>query len=558
MQEALDQARAVLGTTSPNPAVGAVVVWDGRVVGRGATQPPGGAHAEVMALDEAGDAARGATLYVTLEPCAHQGRTPPCTDAIREARIAEVVVAFGDPDPEVDGEGIRALADAGVTVRTGDGATQAALHYEAYAHHRRSGRPFVTAKYAASLDGKIAATSGDSRWVSGPETRARAHLQRPTFDAILVGVGTILLDDPQLTARPGGSSEGVPQPLRVVLDSRGRTPLDARVLQEQKLAPTLIATTDQSSSEWRDAIEGLGVCIAVLESEEGRVALGPLLDRLSGDGVVSLLVEGGGQVHGSFFDAGLVDKVTAIIAPLIIGGDSATAVVGRGAERMRDAIRLRDLSVERLGADLLVTGYPLAPAPDASVRVRVAGADDYDGLLALIEDAAARLDLGLDLERALANAATGTGGFWVAIEGGSEEEAGRVVGGVALAFHDPAWLERADGRHRAGLEQLRVAAEWRAHGLAVRLLESAEAAAEGRGFAWLTALPSPGLTAPSAGPSAAEGESDASGLTPDDWRTRGFRYYRRSPEGASLRIKQLRPESDLEAIRGQSDPSGRT
>ena len=266
--------------------------------------------------------------------------------------------------------------------------------------------------------------------------------------------------------------------------------------------------------------------------------------------MVSLLVEGGGQVHGSFFDAGLVDKVTAIIAPMIIGGDSATAVVGRGAERMRDAVRLRDLSVERLGADLLVTGYPLAPAPDAAVSVRVAGADDHDGLMALIEDAAARLDQGPVLERALANVATGTGGFWVAIEGGSEEEAGRVVGGVALAFLDPDWPERADGRHRAGLEQLRVAAEWRAHGLAARLLESAEAAAEGRGFAWLSALPS-------AGPPTAEGESDASGLTPDEWRARGFRYYRRSPEGASLRIKQLRPEPDLEATRGQSDPGGR-
>src|SRR5690606_14942111 len=227
MRLALDEAEQALGLPAPNPAVGAVVVRDGRVVGRGRTQPPGGAHAEVVALREAGDAARGATVYATLEPCAHHGRTPPCTDALIKAGVAEVRYALHDPDPQVDGRGRTALEAAGVRVEEGDGATEASRQLEGYLKHRRTGRPLVIVKYAASLDGRIAAASGDSRWVSGPQTLEWAHRNRPKLDAIVVGSNTVVVDNPQLTARPGGSTEGVHQPLRVVLDSRGRTPPDA-------------------------------------------------------------------------------------------------------------------------------------------------------------------------------------------------------------------------------------------------------------------------------------------------------------------------------------------
>ena len=417
MAEALALAHEVLGTTSPNPAVGAVVVRDGRIIGRGATQPlalaPGGHHAEVMALRDAGEDARGSTVYVTLEPCAHHGRTPPCTDALIAAGVAEVVIAAGDPDSQVDGSGLRRLHEAGIAVRTGDGAAEAALHYEAYAHHRRTGRPFVTAKYAASLDGKIAATSGDSRWISGPETRAWAHKQRAKLDAILVGADTIILDNPQLTARPGGSNDGVHQPLRIVLDTRGRIDPSAQVLQDQDLAHTLVATTMRSPQTWRDAVAATGATVAIFQPpnppESDRVPLEPLLDQLGRDGIISLLVEGGGRVLGSFFDEGLIQKVRAVIAPMIIGGDAAGAVVGRGAERMKDAIRLRDIELRRIGDDLLVTGYPIGAPPAQNVILRIAGDADVEGYLALVDDPAQRLKLEATLTASVARASRDEG-----------------------------------------------------------------------------------------------------------------------------------------------------
>lgn len=366
MVRALELAEAVPGRTSPNPAVGAVVVKDGRIVGEGATEPPGGRHAEVVALENAGEAARGATLYVTLEPCCHHGRTPPCTDAIVEAGVAEVSFSHVDPDGNVSGGGKDELADAGIRTVAGEGEAEARRINEAYLKHRATGRPFVIAKFAASLDGKIAATSGDSRWVSGPQARARSHELRRRIDAIAVGINTVLVDDPQLTARievvEGDSRLADRQPLRVVLDSRGRTPRDAKVLACG--ARTLLATTDASSEQWRqEMIEG-GAEVAVLPSDEaGHVALPALLEYLGAADVLTLLIEGGGVLLGSFFDGRLVDKVHAVVAPMIIGGaGTPTAVAGRGAERMADALRLRDVTVDRLGEDILVTGYPPAGA----------------------------------------------------------------------------------------------------------------------------------------------------------------------------------------------------
>ncbi|MDW8009491.1 MAG: bifunctional diaminohydroxyphosphoribosylaminopyrimidine deaminase/5-amino-6-(5-phosphoribosylamino)uracil reductase RibD [Chloroflexota bacterium] len=355
MRLALAEARRALGRVSPNPAVGAVVVREGQAVARGRTQPPPGPHAEVVALARAGELARGATLYVTLEPCAHHGRTPPCTEAILRAGVAEVHMAMLDPDPRVCGRGKETLERAGVAVRLGEGEAEARRLLEAYVKHRTTGRPFVIAKFAASLDGRIAAASGDSRWVSGPQAREWAHRLRAQVDAIAVGSGTVLADDPHLTARPGGRLARR-QPLRVLLDSRGRIPLTARALDGA--APTLVVTGEASAREWRAALVARGVEVLVLPQDGGHVELDALLSELGRRGVLSLLVEGGGELLGAFFDLRLVDKVHAVIAPLVIGARGARAAVeGRGASVMAEALRLRHVSVRRLGDDILVTGY---------------------------------------------------------------------------------------------------------------------------------------------------------------------------------------------------------
>jgi diaminohydroxyphosphoribosylaminopyrimidine deaminase/5-amino-6-(5-phosphoribosylamino)uracil reductase len=360
MRRALDLAREAFGATSPNPSVGCVIVRDGVIVGEGYTRPPGGPHAEVVALAAAGDGARGATAYVTLEPCSHHGRTPPCTDALIAAGVTRVVYAIEDPDTKVSGSGHAALKAAGLEVEAGDGAEESARVLEAYIKHRRTGLPFVVVKYAATLDGRIAASSGDSRWVSGPQTLAWAHANRPKLDAILVGASTVVIDDPQLTARPDGV-EVARQPLRVVLDSTGRIPANAKVLTGS--SKTLVVSTGRSRADWRSAIEATGAEVLILDADDdGHVPLRPLLAELGRRGILLLLVEGGGVLIGSFFDERLVDKVTAVIAPMIVGAvDAPAAVAGKGAAYMRDAVRLRDIEVERLGEDILVTGYPVWP-----------------------------------------------------------------------------------------------------------------------------------------------------------------------------------------------------
>ena len=360
MSRARELARELAGRVSPGASVGAVVVKDGRIVGDGRYEGRGTPHAEVAAIAAAGETARGATLYVTLEPCCHEGRTPPCTRAIVEAGVAEVRFAHIDPDARVSGRGKGELERAGIRVVVGEGQAEARRINEAFIKQRTTGRPFVIAKFAASIDGKIAATSGDSRWVSGPQTLAWSHELRTRIDAIAVGVNTVLVDDPQLTARPG-ESISPHQPLRVVIDSRGRTPTKARVLQCG--VPTLVATTEASSAAWRREIEATGAEVEVLPADgSGRVDLAALLDLLGARNVLSLLVEGGGVLLGSFCDQRLVDKVHAVIAPMIIGGASApTAVAGVGAARLADALRLREVTVERLGDDVRVTGYFVWP-----------------------------------------------------------------------------------------------------------------------------------------------------------------------------------------------------
>lgn len=355
MGHALDLAERARGRVSPNPAVGAVIVREGTIAGEGYTQPPGQEHAEIVALRLAGTRAEGAAMWVTLEPCSYYGRTPACCEAIVKAGITRVICAIEDPNPRVSGAGVAYLREHGVQVEVGSHEPEACALLADYLHHTRTGLPLVTAKFAASLDGKIGTRSGDSRWISGSETLVWAHEERTRIDAIAVGSNTVLVDDPQLTARPDGEEGDARQPLRVVIDSSGRTPASARVLRGP--ARTLIATTARSSEAWQSAMIDEGAELIMLPECDGHVDLRALVELLGRRDCLNLLVEGGGIVLGSFFDQHLVDRVQAILAPMIIGGDAAPmAVGGLGPERMANVLRLNDVSIRRLGPDILVEG----------------------------------------------------------------------------------------------------------------------------------------------------------------------------------------------------------
>lgn len=373
MRQALALARQALGTTSPNPAVGAVVARGGVVLGEGFTQPPGQSHAEVVALQHAGRSSRDASLYVTLEPCCTYGRTPPCTQAIIAAGIREVYIATADPNPSVNGKGLSELEAARIKVYRGEGEEEAREMYEAFARHINTGLPFVTAKFAMSLDGKIATHTGDSKWVTGALARGYVQEMRKTCDAIMVGVNTVLRDNPQLTARDTDGNPLSHQPLRVILDSKARTPTNARLLKEP--GNTLIAVA-RSADGRIAALQSAGAEVLQLpETADGMVNPCALLQSLGARGVVSLLVEGGGTLLGSLFDLGMVNKVAAFIAPKVIGGISAPSPVGGvGSVRMSQAIDIEGAKVERIGDDLFITGYPLA-RPFPGETISISGAD---------------------------------------------------------------------------------------------------------------------------------------------------------------------------------------
>ena len=356
-EKAIALARQALGTTSPNPAVGAVVVSSGAVVGEGFTLPPGQRHAEIGALEQAGDLARGATLYTTLEPCCHYGRTPPCTKAIIEAGVKEVRVAVIDPNPRVAGQGMAELREAGIEVFLEEVPEAGAL-YEAFAKHVLTGRPFIIAKYAMSLDGKIATRSGDSQWVTGPEARGLVQVMRRECDGVMVGINTALADNPQLTARDENGTPLARQPVRVVLDTGCRLPIDARMLREP--GTTLVFVSEEAPVEATGRLEEAGAEVYPAPLDDaGLVDLEAVLSELGQRDVVSLLVEGGGTVLGSLFDAGLVDKVQAFVAPVIIGGETAASPVeGWGAISMSETWRLERTNCAAIGDDWLITGYP--------------------------------------------------------------------------------------------------------------------------------------------------------------------------------------------------------
>jgi diaminohydroxyphosphoribosylaminopyrimidine deaminase / 5-amino-6-(5-phosphoribosylamino)uracil reductase len=357
MGRALELAERGRGSVEPNPLVAAVIVRDGTIVGEGWHQRFGGPHAEVHALDEAGDATRGATLYVTLEPCCHHGKTPPCTDAVIRAGITRVVAAMRDPFPEVAGKGIERLRAAGVEVEVGPCEAEARRINRPYLTLVTLGRPYVHAKWAMTLDGKIASAGGDSKWISGEAARARVHELRGRMDAILVGAGTVRADDPLLTARPPGPRT----PARIVLSSRGDLPRDCRLLRTLDQAPVVVATLPGAGRNLRS----VGCEVIELSEERGLPSVSALLAELGRRRMTNVLVEGGSHLFGSLIERFLVDEFHVFIAPRVLGGAGALSPVGGvGFAILKNSWPLAHLDVEQIGADLYVRGRTDPPPVD--------------------------------------------------------------------------------------------------------------------------------------------------------------------------------------------------
>ena len=356
MRRVLELAGRARGRTSPNPMVGAVVVRDGRVIGEGFHAYAGADHAEHVALREAQGGAVGATLYVNLEPCCHYGRTPPCVQGILAAKVARVVAACEDPNPAVCGKGFAALRAAGITVDVGVLAAEAQQLNEAFFTFIRTGRPFVTMKTAASLDGKIATRTGESRWITGEKARLRVHQYRNEVDGVLVGIGTVLRDDPLLTTRLGIADQR--DPARVIVDNLARLPLRAKVINRASTAPTILAVSEMAPRARLDSLEREGVQILMVEGSPRRVSLARLMEALGKHGFLSVMIEGGAEINASALQEGIVDKLLLFLAPLLMGGKAApSAVGGAGVETLGQAVRLHELRLERLEEDLLIEGY---------------------------------------------------------------------------------------------------------------------------------------------------------------------------------------------------------
>ena len=363
MRRALELALRAEGRTRPNPAVGAVVVRDGVVVGEGFHPRAGDPHAEIFALRAAGAAARGSDLYVTLEPCSHQGRTGPCAQAVIDAGIARVFVGVQDPNPVVAGRGIALLQQAGIHVQTGILADECLRLIAPFAKHVTTGQPLVILKSALTLDGRSATVTGDSRWISGEESRAWVHRLRDKCDAIMVGIGTVLHDDPQLTCRlPGGGGR---DPLRIIVDARLDIPMSAAVLAGSAAHGTLLAVTAEASKDKARLLEERGATVLTCADTAGRVELGDLLNKLGARGVQSVLVEGGAILNQSLLTTGLVDRVVIFFAPKLLGGNDGKGMFsGDGVRTLAEAVRLRDVRVSRCGEDTLIEGEVLRCLPD--------------------------------------------------------------------------------------------------------------------------------------------------------------------------------------------------
>jgi len=355
MAIALELAARGAGRVSPNPMVGAVVVRNGEIVGKGYHQAVGGPHAEVHALDEAAEQAMGATLYVTLEPCNHHGRTPPCTDKILRSGIRRVVVAMADPNPDVRGGGNTFLRDHGIEVVCGIREAEARRLNESFVKFVRTRLPFVVLKIAATLDGRIATSNGDARWVTGPEARAMVHRMRHRMDAILVGIGTVKADDPQLTSRPS-EEEGV-DPIRLVLDTHLAMPPGAQMLRQRSEAPTYLVCGPEPDRQRRRMLTDAGARILEVPLKGAHVDMVALMAQLGRMNIASVLIEGGATVAGSALRSDIVDKVALFFAPKLLGGEGVPMCAGPGPEWMKDALAIENMTVERVGADILVQGY---------------------------------------------------------------------------------------------------------------------------------------------------------------------------------------------------------
>ena len=349
MRHALALAARGLGRVAPNPAVGCVIVADNdRVVGRGSTQFGGRPHAETEALAAAGDFARGATAYVTLEPCSHHGKTPPCADALVRSGVKRVVVALEDPDPRVKGAGLKRLRDAGILVETDFMRAEAARLNEGFFRRVREGRPLVTLKIAQSLDGRIALASGQSRWITSEDARTFGHFLRAQHDAILIGIETALADDPLLTVRIPGLEDR--SPVRIVLDTHGRLPVTARLVRTAKAIPTIVFTAVGAKSGMSDfGVETVNAACG----DDGRIDMPAMLRELGQRGVTRLLVEGGARVHASLLSCELVDRMEVFTAPLVLGGDARPAAAAMALSDLAQAPRFERVASRRLGPDLL-------------------------------------------------------------------------------------------------------------------------------------------------------------------------------------------------------------
>jgi diaminohydroxyphosphoribosylaminopyrimidine deaminase / 5-amino-6-(5-phosphoribosylamino)uracil reductase len=353
MRRALLLARKGIGKTGPNRAVGCVIVRDGAIVGEGWHRRAGTPHAEVHALAAAGGMARGADVYVTLEPCAHFGKTPPCAEALIAAGVGRVYAGMVDPNPQVAGKGLEMLAAAGIGVVAGVLEDACRDVNEPFIKHVTTGLPFVVLKSALTMDGKSATSCGDARWITNERSRRFVHKMRSRLDAIMVGVGTVIADDPELTCRiPGGKD-----PLRVVVDSGLRIPLHARLFHLKSSAKTLVAAVSGDASKIA-GIRGLGADILLCREKDGRVDLHDMMARLGAMGVQSLLLEGGSTLAGEALRLGMIDKAILFYAPKLVGGDGPGPFSGSGVERMEDAIRLKKITLARFGEDILIQGYP--------------------------------------------------------------------------------------------------------------------------------------------------------------------------------------------------------
>jgi diaminohydroxyphosphoribosylaminopyrimidine deaminase/5-amino-6-(5-phosphoribosylamino)uracil reductase len=355
LKRAIELAGEARGHTSPNPLVGAVIVKDDRVIGQGYHEAAGELHAECVAIAACEEDCRGATMYVSLEPCCHEGRTPPCTDAIVAAGIGRVVVASDDPTEKASGRGLGILRDEGVVVDTVDGAIQQAarLLNQPFRKHARTGRPLVIFKAAMTLDGKVATRTGDSQWISGETSRARAHRWRSECDAVAIGIHTATTDDPLLTARVEGVAK---QPSRVIFDSEASLPLDGQLVRSAADVPVIVVCSRAAQRTATDALRMAGLEVIVVAGANEAARLGRALDQLGDREIQSVLLEGGPHLAGVFLEAGEIDEARLFVAPIIAGGrDAKSAVEGQGVELIDDAVRAISTDVERIDEDILIT-----------------------------------------------------------------------------------------------------------------------------------------------------------------------------------------------------------